>query len=306
MPPALVAVLVLGWLERLWFPTPASAPSARIDTRLPADPGPTLEQGDVLIAQDRAPEPVVRPAESLSASAEALAAVDDDSLFGRQEQPAWIQTLLTLRSVDPRGLRAAAAPVTFPELVGQPQSFRGRAVRFGGTLRGLERRPAPANDYGFDHYWQAWIEPGDGAAAPIMVHALEVPAGLEEGMKLDQPVEIVGYFLKNTAYQARDRQMRRAPMVLAVTLDLRPRAAVVTDRSAWLVSLVFATLAVAAVVAVLGLGLAASGGRSRRPQPAADIDSALAGAEILSPIEALQQLEAADRIASPPTAEHTP
>ena len=65
-------------------------------------------------------------------------------------------------------------------------------------------------------------------------------------------------------------------------------------------------VAVFFVVAVLGLGLAASGGRSRRPQPVADIDSALAGAEILSPIEALQQLEAADRIASPPTAEHTP
>lgn len=297
MPPAMAAVLLIGWLEGLWNPRSGDGASARIDTRLASIPELTLGPGDVLVEQPAESEPVAASDRTLSAAPEALARIKDDSLHRSEELPAWVQTFLTLRSTKPSELHAAARPVMFGELFGQPRSFRGRAVRFSGRVHSLEQRKAPANDYGFAHYWESWIEP-DGASEPIVVHALDVPANLRSSAG-HPSVDVDGYFFKNLAYLAGDQQVRRAPLVLAATLRRRPPPTAVAYQGAWLLGYALLGVVVATVATVFGFGLGLVGPKDgRRPVvAAADLEATLAGADIVSPSEALQRLEADHRAA---------
>ena len=301
MPPAVAAVLLLGWLERSWKPSPA----VRVDTLLAGSGQPVLGPGDVQVEQPPEPEPesesVVRSAETLSAPSELLALIKDETFHRKEEVPAWIQTMLTLRSSDPQGLRAATQPVGFGELFGQPRSFRGRPVRFSGKVRSLERRTAPANDYGIAHYHEAWVEPADGTSAPIVVHALDVPAEIEPAGSLGS-VDVDGYFFKNFAYLARDHQLRRAPLVLAATLRRRPPepVAALVYHGGHLLGYTLLAVAVATVAAVVGFGFGLIGptdGR-RRVEGPADLEATLAAADIISPAEALRRLEVDHRAAA--------
>jgi hypothetical protein len=119
MPPALVAVLALGWIERAWFPRRGVTPAPQVDTRLAVARGAAPAGEAVLIEPE--PDRFEPTAGELSASVESLAKIRDDSFFRRDEQPAWIETWLKLRSADPATLRRAAAPVSFTEMFGQPR-----------------------------------------------------------------------------------------------------------------------------------------------------------------------------------------
>jgi fructose-1,6-bisphosphatase I len=66
------AVLLLGWLERSWKPSPA----VRVDTLLAGARQPVLGPGDVQVEQPPEPEPVVRSSETLSAPSELLALIN--------------------------------------------------------------------------------------------------------------------------------------------------------------------------------------------------------------------------------------
>jgi len=300
MPPAVAAVLLVGWLERLWSPAANVPAPGRFDTVLANDPRPALAPGDVLIEQPTEPEQVPATADKLSAAPELLAQIKDDSLHRSEELPAWIQTFLTLRSSDRKALRAAAQPVAFGELFGQPRSFRGRPVRFSGKLHSLERRRAPANDYGIEHYWESWIEPADGGTEPIVVHSLDGPAELQPSGR-HTPVDVEGYFFKNFAYQARDHQMRRAPLVLAAVLSRRPDPppSAVAYHGGWLLGYALLGVVVATVAIVMGFGLGLVGPQDRHRPVAdpADLEATLAGADIMTASEALQRLEADHRSA---------
>lgn len=180
-------------------------------------------------------------------------------------------------------------PVSFTELFGQPLSFRGRPVRVAGTLRRLERLDAPANDFDIREYWQGWLEPAGGPASPIVVHFLRIPDGMPTGLKIDESVTVSGYFFKRYAYKATDT-IRRAPLVLAIEPDWKPRPQSEPGGS---------SLGTVALVTMAGLVAAAlltlSVGRRRPRVPAAgptDLDAELAGEEIVSTSESLRRLAA--------------
>ena len=289
MPPALVAFLVLGWIEQQWFPRRGPRVEKQIDTRLATARGAPPAGDGVLIEAE--PEPFVAPAEDLlSASPDALAKVRDDAFFRHADEPAWLQTWLTLRSAAPEAIRAAATPVSFTELFGQPRSFRGRAVRFKGTLRRLERLRAPANDYDIVEYWQGWLEPAGGPPAPIVVQFLRLPAGMPEGLKINEPVEIVGYFFKRYAYKATDT-IRRAPLVMAIEPAWTPRTPVEPGGTT-LGTVAVVTMASLVAATALAMFIGNRGRRSPPPAPPQDLDHALAGVDIVSTAESLRRLAA--------------
>lgn len=298
MPPALVAFLALGWIEQTWFPRRGPPVEKQVDTRLQAVRGEPPAGDAVLIEAE--PEPFTPVAEGLSASADALAKVRDDAFFRRDEEPAWIQTWLTLRSADPQAVRAAAKPVSFTELFGQPLSFRGRPVRFKGTLRRLEQLRPPANDHDLEHYWQGWLEPAVGPPSPIVVQFLRLPPGMPVGLKIDEPVDIAGYFFKRYAYKATDT-IRRAPLVMAIEPLWTPRPPVEPGgTSLGTVAVVsMATLVAATALAML---LGNRGRRAARAEPAENLDDALAGVDAVSTGESLRRL-AAEHADSPRTPE---
>ncbi len=289
MPPAILAVLVLGWIERTWFPRPRPPVPQQVDTSLEAVRGPQLAGDAVLIEPD--PEPFTPAAGSLSASVDALAKIRDDAFFRKDEEPAWLETFNTLRASDNAALRRTAAPVSFTELFGQPRTFRGRPIRFKGELRRLEKVAAPANDAGVGEYWQGWLEPADGPASPIVVHFLRVPEGMPTGLKIAEPVEVAGYFFKRYAYAASDT-IRRAPLVIALEPFWTPRPPLAPGGTS-LGTVAVVTLAAVVAATMLALRLANGGPtRRRRPDPV-DLTTALADVELHSTAESLRRLEQA-------------
>ena len=299
MPPAMAAVLVLGWIEQTWFPRRGPPVEKPIDTRLQTVRGEPPAGDAVLIEAE--PDPFAPVAEGLSASVDALAKVRDDAFFRRDEEPARIQTWLTLRSADPQAVRAAATPVSFTELFGQPLSFRGRPVRFKGTLRRLERLRAPANDYDIADYWQGWLEPAVGPPSPIVVQFLRLPPGMPEGLKINEPVEIAGYFFKRYAYKAADT-IRRAPLVMAIEPAWTPRTPVAPGGTA-LGTVAVVTMASLVAATALAMVLGNRGRRTAPPEPVENLDHALAGVDVVSTGESLRRLAAEHASDAPRTSE---
>ena len=295
MPPALVAFLALGWIEQTWFPRRGSPVEKQVDTRLEVARGASPAGDAVLIEAE--PEPFTPVAEGLSASVDALAKVRDDAFFRREEEPAWIQTWLTLRSADPRAVRAAATPVSFTEMFGQPMSFRGRPVRFKGTLRRLEQLRAPANDYDLEHYWQGWLEPAVGPPSPIVVQFLRLPPGMPVGLKINEPVDIAGYFFKRYAYKATDT-IRRAPLVMAIEPVWTPRPPVEPGGTS-LGTVAVVSMATIVAATALAMFLSNRGRGVPRPEPGGNLDDALAGVDVVSTGESLRRL-AAEHASDPP------
>jgi len=287
MPAALVIVLALTAVERVWF-RPARAPAPPpVDTRLEAVRGPAPADGAVVIEAE--PEPFVPGPGALAAPASMLEAVRDDTFFRAADVEAWLQIWKTLREAGRDGMRAAAAPrVSFGELFGQPRSFRGRLVRLKGTLHRLERVGAPENNYGVDDYWQGWLEPADGPAEPVVVHFFELPEGMPTGMKIREPVEVAGYFLKRHAYAAADT-VRVAPLVMALEPAWKPLPHPAPGGTA------FGTWALVAMGALVAATIAAASLSGRRPRRGpsetdGDLSAALADFETFSPSAALRQL----------------
>jgi len=301
MPPALIVMLALGWLERQWLDHRAPPAAPQIDTRMNAIHGEPPGADVVLI--EPAPAPLPPAAASLGASAEALALVRDDTVFRGADEDAWFQILTTLQSPENGPpARTAAQPVGFAELFGQPVSFRGRLVRFRGTLRRLDRVPARPNPYGFTEYRQGWLEPADGPASPIVIYFLQLPEGMPEGATIAEPVEVVGYFFKRWAYAATDT-VRLAPLVLALEPAWKPRPiGAHADGSIGTIALV--TMTGLVLLTALGIRAAGRGRPHRVPAVPGDLTAALADADVHSTAESLRRLAAADRAA--PRKSHSP
>jgi len=292
MPPALIIMLLLGWVERSWLGRPLATDRPQIDTKMPEIPAdPTVTDAVVIEADTDLP---AAGADEYGASVESLARVRDDTVFRGAETDAWFQIWLTLRSADMQSLtRAPARQVGFTELFGQPRSYRGRMVRFRGTLHRLEKLMAPANEHGVEDYWQGWLEPEGGPVSPIVVYFLRLPDGMPQGMAMNEPVEVVGYFFKRWAYAATDT-VRIAPLVLALEPIWKPRQA--GTRASDSIGTI-ALLTMAGVVLLTMLGIRAAGQRPGRRQPPAptDLTTSLAATEIISTKQALQRMEEAAR-----------
>jgi hypothetical protein len=287
MPPALVAMLVLGWVERSWFASPPAAVRPQVDTAVSEIPtAPDLADAVVIAAEQELPP---GEADEYGASLYSLTQVRDDTMFRGSEDEAWFQIWMTLRSTDMRALaRSSARRVSFTELFGQPRSYRGRLVRFRGTLHRLEKVTAPVNQYGVEDYWQGWLEPEGGPVSPIVVYFLRLPEGMPHGMKIGEQVDVVGYFFKRWAYAATDT-VRIAPLVLALEPIWKQRpAAVPGGTSIGTVALV--TIAAVVLLTMLGIRVAGGGPARRQAAPPTDLSTNLAGVELFSPDEALRRM----------------
>jgi len=290
MPPAMAAMLLLGWVERTWLSSPPRRGPAQVDTRV-HDPAAAVADAVTIEADQPLPE---GPAEEFGASLRSLARVRDDTMFRAADEDAWFQIWATLRETDLATLLGKPARrVGFTELFGQPQSFRGRLVRVRGTLHRLEKLDAPANNYDVTEYWQGWLEPEGGPASPIVVYFLRLPSGMPEGMKIREPVDVVGYFFKRWAYAATDA-VRTAPLILALEPVWKPRpAGPATDGTISTVALV--TMAGLMLLTAFGIFSAGRGGTRPPESRPADLTAALADVEPFSPADALRRLAESDR-----------
>ncbi|MBM4021967.1 MAG: hypothetical protein FJ284_06970 [Planctomycetes bacterium] len=290
MPPAIVAVVAVELFTRAPAESPSAPPRDEVDTRLAELTGPLPDDAVVIVRPD---EPPQADEAVLAASPRSLAKVRDATFFRKADEDAWLESCLTLRGYDGRRL-PPPRDVGFTEIFGQPASFRGRAVRMRGTLRRLERLPAPRNDYGIEEYWQGWLEPADGPASPVAVHFLEVPAGMPTGLSIRESVVVDGCFLKNMAYRAVDT-VRVAPLLLA-RAPVQPPATPVASGVDWSHSLgAVGVVTMLGFVTMVAIGFLLAG-RVRTPSPSAPgLDAVLAGVEPVSVGESLRRMAVEER-----------
>ena len=233
-------VFVAAWVERTWWSPTPTAPQTPIDTILSRGPlTRTIEDGVTIEgvagggaapaelispppAEPTAPATPVRDAVETLADATDLALVRDDTVFRSADQQAWFAIWKRLQEEVAVGSPPRGREVTFAQLFAQPRSFRGRRVRVAGTIRRLQEVAAPANPLGIATYWQAWLEPAEGPAAPIVVYFLKLSTGMPVGMRVEIPAVVDGVFFKRWAYQASDA-IRLAPLLMATEPQLPPR-----------------------------------------------------------------------------------
>ncbi|MEI8071473.1 MAG: hypothetical protein DWI25_01065 [Planctomycetota bacterium] len=296
MPPALVVLLLVSWLERTYLNPPPAVEAPQVDTAMKEDLVNRSVADAVVIEAD--PEPFVEVADEVGASLRALEQVRDDTVFRSGDDEAWFQIWMTLRSGKEAALdRSKAREVSFIELFGQPRSFRGKRVTFQGTIRRLQRVKAPANQYNIDGYWQAWIAPEGGPDSPIVVYFLEIPENFPTGMKIEEPVRVVGYFFKRWAYNAADT-IRLTPLVMAFEPIWEPVLPLTPSHNS-LSTTALVTMAVFVILTFWGIRWANQGPRKTpRKEPTA-LASTLANIELFSPTESLRRLSEADKTIEP-------
>lgn len=292
-------VLLAGWAERTWLGPTATAPPEPIDTVLGRGPvtrtiddGITIEApddirpsdaeaatGEPSAGVDAATEPMADPAE--------LAIVRDDTVFRSADQRAWFAIWQRLQREAAAGSRPRGRKVTFAQLFSQPRSFRGRRVRIAGTIRRLQEVAAPSNALGIDAYWQAWLEPADGPASPIVVYFLSLPPGTPSGMRVEIPAVVDGVFFKRWAYQASDA-IRLAPLVMA-TEPLSPPRITSGRGTSRLVGWALFSIAGLFATTWLALRVAAMHAPPKRRLPAS-IDADFSNVTVVDPRVALGKL----------------
>jgi len=276
-------VLLAAWAERTWLGPTAPAPPPPIDTILGRGPvtrtiddGITIEApsaieapiGGAAVAETSAGVPSAL--EALADPAD-LALVRDDTVFRSADQRAWFTIWGRLQTEAAAGSKPRGRKVTFAQLFSQPRSFRGRRVRIAGTIRRLQEVKAPTNALGIGAYWQAWLEPADGPASPIVVYFLSLPPGTPSGMRVEIPAVVDGVFFKRWAYQASDA-IRLAPLLMATEPQSPPR--ITSGRgSSTLVG--WALFSIAGLIATTWLALrfaAANSPSKKRLPPSTDGD----------------------------------
>jgi hypothetical protein len=258
MAPSILLLGLGGWVERAWWPRGETDNAVPVDTLLPL-PQPALAVADAVIMPGELAA-VGESTEPLGATPAALAMVRDDTVFCASDRQAWFEIWAALQASAQGIDQSHSRQVSFAQLFGQPRSYRGRLVRFSGIIRRLQRVEAPSNAQGIASYWQAWIEPDGGPAAPIVLYFLTVPAEMPHGMRVSEAVDVTGYFFKRWAYQATDA-VRIAPLVMAREPHWRRRTGGASANTAGGGALV----AMAALGAVLLLFLRWGGG-PRRPR----------------------------------------
>ena len=154
-----------------------------------------------------------------------LESIRDKARFVAQEEDAWFHLFAVLAKTDPASLRKASiGRISRLQLSEQSKEYRGEVVTVRGTIRRAHWLRAPKNDYAVEGYYQTWLEPDDGSAAPIVVYCLELPEGFPVGMTLSEDVEATGFYFKRWLYKARDG-LELAPVVLARSVQRRAKTA---------------------------------------------------------------------------------
>jgi hypothetical protein len=159
----------------------------------------------------------------------ALEAVRDDTVWRAEERTAWFRLLETLQQSDAASLaRQSVGRVGFVQIFRQAEEYRGKVVSVRGTARLAYRVAAPPNDLGIRDYCLFWVQPEDGSNRPIVVYALEPPAGFPEltteQRKLHEQLDITGYFFKRWVYRAADG-LNSVPLIVAAAPSWSPAAA---------------------------------------------------------------------------------
>ncbi|HWA98232.1 MAG TPA: hypothetical protein VG713_07050 [Pirellulales bacterium] len=306
----LVIVLLLGLIvmamaesarpERwMWLWQVADRPAARL-AAVDRQAGNGVRR-DGAAATDEKPEPIP------GLNVEAMRGLVDDAKVRSDERPIEYEALRILGETDPVTIaRASIGRVSFVELNEQMAAYRGKVVTMTGTARRIAQLPAGVNDEGILSFYEVWMTPGDRPSEVICVHCFELPEGLPQGPKIDEPIEVNGVAFKRMAYQASDRQWISQPLLVARSVRWKPRPAAAPPAPRHDPTTLITTLLGIAVVVVAILVWSTR----RRPRRAMNPYSQAAGSTSAMSYAKLRELEvspeARDALDHPAPEQHQP
>lgn len=155
-----------------------------------------------------------------------------------------------------------ADAVSYLQLVGQPEAYRGKLIRVDGEIRGVEKIELDADHpLGFDAYFVLWIKPDDSGHTPYCVYSNKLPNGIENPADrfdtLKKPAEITGRFFKLRSYEATNNKVEVCPLIIASSIQLKPDFSVARSTSwkppVWMWLLFFVTIPIAAALMAIGV-----------------------------------------------------
>jgi hypothetical protein len=272
-------MLVLAAIERardpatwqwMWNLGPAKAPAVPFDNK--------LENGGLRTARDPADTFVAAPDVEADGSIEAARGQiqDDTVIFRPAEREIWFHEVQRVRDAAPDAMkRESLGRVAYLQLARQPADYRGKVVTVAGTVRMAYRAPAAENDLGIEEYFVYWLQPAGGPDSPIVVYALDSPAGfpkiapnMQEAQKksaqLREEVEITGVFFKRCAYAGQGGTYT-APLMIANVPNWHRRQPIAAPPASNLSAREVAALAAVALVLAICI-TAVVWKRSRRPR----------------------------------------
>lgn len=215
----------MDWMHRIAPPEEQGTPGAVLRDALER-----VAAGQPLPADQRRWLQALRP---LMQQALLSQVEDGTAIFRPAERDIWLYALAFCRDRGPEALhRQSLGKVAYMQLDQQPAVYRGHIVTITGRVRRGYRVPALPNLLGITEYAVYWVLTEGGPDAPVVVYALDTPAGFPPlpwleaqpgGAVLDEPVEISGIFLKRAAYRGQGGVFT-APLLLAHTPGWRPPA----------------------------------------------------------------------------------
>ena len=161
--------------------------------------------------------------------------VEDYSSMNRSvERMAWNQTWA---NSERRTHSSSYKPVSYIQLSGQPEAYRGNPIRVSGSVRGAEIIDLPEEHLlGFESYKVLWVKPEDSKRNPFCIYAKELPAGFpdieERFEKLNESVTIEGVFFKIRSYTATNNQIESCPLIIADRISWTKQA-IVAQQPKW-------------------------------------------------------------------------
>jgi hypothetical protein len=152
------------------------------------------------------------------------AEVKDNAMFLRAEHEAWFLLWEEARRLEPAQLnRRSLGIVSYAQLAGQPDVYRGQAVTVKGRVLRESFKRAPKNALGITDYHQLVIAPVGGGDWPITIYCLDLPTGFPRGEDLQEDVSIAGLFFKNWSYPY-EGGMGISPVLVTKSFEWSPPA----------------------------------------------------------------------------------
>lgn len=162
-----------------------------------------------------------------------LQRIRDDYWLSANENPAYYGLLHKARQDDQQQLAGDAVKFlkerrektklpTFVDMIRNMKEYRGKPVQLTGRVLQTIEYEADENPYGITKLYEASLFTEDSQSHPTTVVFLDKPDTLPIGGELVDGVTVNGYFLKTYLYPSSDNATRKAPLILAKTVSVRP------------------------------------------------------------------------------------
>lgn len=165
-----------------------------------------------------------------------LKLIRDDFWLTGNENPAYYGLLKLAQDQSPEELaktakeftakrKAVSKLPTFVDMIRHPQAFRGKPVHLNGHVLQTIEYDAEENPHGIEQLYEISLFSEDSQTHPTTVVFLEKPESLPVGGETVNGVRVNGYFLKTYLYPSSDNKTRKAPLILARTVEITPQQA---------------------------------------------------------------------------------